>query len=342
MSKLKDARRRLLERLNFAPGSNWRVILDRVRIGCDVDPSRILTGVPGLVPLPPKIVKHFPRHRFQPYAQLQWWRDERSDMMILVESSRSKHWLRWPFRLTFIADDATGLLPRQLFSVLEILPQFHLLMTEVAFDFARRLRRHEIQQRVLFGKARPRESDAKVDRWGSRNTKMAKIYFKPQTGCWRFELELGSRFLRRHRIAEPHDFAKLATILPAHISFHTLNQQELAQRLTEINVGPKREHAIQRFAAKSGGALWPILHLVRDRTIGLTNVRRLLHEHPMNLGLLGALEAWAGQWPTSGTRLGDGLRDEALREQGAKGKGRSISRAGSRATMQSDGRKKRL
>jgi len=165
------ARKRLLERLHFAPGADWRVVLDRVRFGCERDPSRILVGVPGLVPLPPKRVRPYRHHGFQPYAQLQWWRDERSGMTLLVESERTKHWLRWPFRLTFIADDGTGLLPTQLFSVLEVLPQFYLLMAEISFDFAGQLTRREIQQRVLFGKARPTKSDARVDRWGNRNTR---------------------------------------------------------------------------------------------------------------------------------------------------------------------------
>ena len=138
----------------------------------------------------------------------------------------------------------------------------------------------------------------------TRHNKFAKIYFKPQTGCWRFELELGPRFLQRHAIAEPHDFGKLANILPSHISFQRFSEEKLAQRLDAMDICAKRKRAIQRFIARSGGDLWPILQFLRDREIGMTNCRRLLDRDPLNDDAIKALNAWAAQWPTQPTISG--------------------------------------
>jgi len=77
-------------------------------------------------------------------------------------------WL-WRYRVTLVADDATGLLPSQVFRVLERLPEFHLVMLEVAFDFAGQLTRREVRQRVLFGKTRPSPSRGYADYWGRRS-----------------------------------------------------------------------------------------------------------------------------------------------------------------------------
>jgi hypothetical protein len=231
MGNVAAAAKRHREWLHFALGLLWRVILDRARFGCLSDPTRIIAGLSNFIAFPPQRLKPFPNHRFRPYGCVQWWRDLSSGMMLLIESEPTKHWLRWPFRITFIADDATGLLPAQLFRILEVLPGLRLLMLEIAFDFAGELTRREILQRVLFAKARPAKSDKEVLRWGNRHSKMAKVYFKPEIGCWRFELELNSRFLNKYRIVDPYDFPRLAEILTSHISFQTINLQRLMRRL---------------------------------------------------------------------------------------------------------------
>jgi hypothetical protein len=304
MSNPTAARKRLLEKLHFDPCVDWRVILDRVRFGCDRDPSPSLAGVPGLVQGLPKLLKTFPQQRFHPYAQLQYWRDERSDMTVVVESAPTKHWIRYPFRITLNADDGTGVLPPQTFAVLEVVPQSQLLMVEIALDYIGDATRDEIHRRVLIGKARPAQSDAKVLRWGNRQTKLFRLYDKPEIECVRGEFQLGPRFLRKYEIATPYDFHKLATILPSHLSFHRINEQKLADRLSAMRINPKRREAILRFVAKSNEGLCPILQLLRSEGIGMTNVRRLLDQDSMNDEAMNALKAWAAQWPMQPTRLG--------------------------------------
>jgi hypothetical protein len=297
------ARKRLLEKLHVDPSADWRVILDRVRFGCGQDPRPDLAGVAGLVAGPPKPLKNFPQQRFRPYAELQYWRDERSDMTVVVESAPTKHWLRYPFRMTLNADDGTGILPKQLFAVLEVVQQIRLLLLEVAFDYAGDLTPDDVRLLVLFGKARPANSGSGVYRWGTRQRKLAKIYGKPETGGPRVELELGPYFLRKYAIEDVFGFVKLAQLLPSHLSFQTLNEQRLAERLSTMSLGANQKRAIKRFIAKSDGNLWEVLQLLRSKEIGMTNTRRLLDAHPMNRGLKRALKAWAAEWPTRKARL---------------------------------------
>jgi hypothetical protein len=61
-------------------------------------------------------------------------------MKFCIESQRRVGWIA-PYRVTLIADDKIGLLPGQVFSVLELLPgRFKLTLVEIAFDFQGGLR----------------------------------------------------------------------------------------------------------------------------------------------------------------------------------------------------------
>jgi hypothetical protein len=170
------ARRRLLERLNFPPGAKWRVILDRMRGVCNEDPSSILADVPGLFRIQSRRIARSSGRHFQAYERAEWFHDHRSDMKISLESQPTKNWI-WPYRITLVADDATGLFPSHVFRVMERLPDFHLVMLEVAFDFAGRLTRREARQRVLFGKTRPSPSRGYADYWGRRSDEDSENLF---------------------------------------------------------------------------------------------------------------------------------------------------------------------
>ena len=161
------AAKRFRSRLNFAAGANCRVILDRVRGVCHENPAASLLDITGIFRIQSRRIARPSDSRFQAYDRAEWFRDRNSDMKISVESERAKPWL-WPYRITFVADDATGLLPRQVFGVIERLPNFHLTMLEIAFDFAAELTRREVLQRVLFGKTRPSGSQGYAAYWGSR------------------------------------------------------------------------------------------------------------------------------------------------------------------------------
>ncbi len=96
-----------------------------------------------------------------------------------MESERREAWLP-PYRLTLYADDRTGLLPDEVFSVLEVLPDFRMTMLELAFDFAPdQVSRKFVREHGLFGKSRPVASKDGTDYWGTRRgSKRVQSYLK--------------------------------------------------------------------------------------------------------------------------------------------------------------------
>ena len=110
------------------------VRLDRMQLVLVQNPSPRLRGLPGFRRFPSHWVKKKPNQNFFPYKRVQWFWSMSSSMKFLIESEAQKPWLV-PYRLTLIADDRTGLLPGEVFSVLELLPDFKLTTLEVAFDF---------------------------------------------------------------------------------------------------------------------------------------------------------------------------------------------------------------
>jgi hypothetical protein len=100
-------------------------------------------------------------------------------MKLLVESARREAWLP-PYRLTLYADDRTGLSRDEVFSVLEVLPDFRMTMMELAFDFAtHHVNRKFVREHGLFGKSRPVEPRGDTDYWGTRRgSKRVQAYVK--------------------------------------------------------------------------------------------------------------------------------------------------------------------
>jgi hypothetical protein len=121
--------------------------------------------------------------RFQAYGYVQWFESRTSRMKFLIESMRRELWLP-PYRLTLYADDHTGLLPEEVFSVFEVLPDFRMTLLELAFDFApEQMNRRFVREHALFGKTRPIESEGSTDYWGTRQgSKRVQAYFKAGVG----------------------------------------------------------------------------------------------------------------------------------------------------------------
>jgi len=117
--------------------------------------------------------------RFQAYGYVHWFESRRSQMKFLIESKRREAWLP-AFRLTLYADDRTGLLPEEVFGVLEVLPDFRMTMVELAFDFAPdQMNRRVARCHALFGKSRPVSSVNQTDYWGTRRgAKRVQAYLK--------------------------------------------------------------------------------------------------------------------------------------------------------------------
>jgi hypothetical protein len=162
-----------------APAPGCEVKLDRQQLYCAQDPTAALTAVPGFTSLTGHRVNRPADGRFQAFGRVHWFRSTSSRMKVLIESERREPWLP-PYRLTLYADDATGLLPDEVFGVLEVLPDFRLTMMELALDFApEQLDRKFVRNHGLFGKSRPVASKDGTDYWGTRRgTKRVQSYLK--------------------------------------------------------------------------------------------------------------------------------------------------------------------
>jgi hypothetical protein len=153
--------------------------LDRTQGYCRHNPTAALRGIPGFKAGRGHRIKPPADERFQPYGYVQWFENRASAMKFLVESERREPWLP-PYRWTLYADDNTGLLPDEVFSVLEVLPDFRMTMMELAFDFApEHIDRKFVRNHALFGKSRPVPSQGGTDYWGTRRgSKRVQTYVK--------------------------------------------------------------------------------------------------------------------------------------------------------------------
>jgi hypothetical protein len=158
------------------------VKLDRLRGYSRTNPTAALQGIPSLKSGRSHRIKRPTDGRFQAYGRVHWFESRSSRMKLLLESEPREPWMRprRPYRLTLYADDSTGLLPEDVFSVLEVLPDFNMTMMELAFDFApEEMTQKFVRERVLFGKSRPVPSVNGTDYLGTRRgSKRVQIYAK--------------------------------------------------------------------------------------------------------------------------------------------------------------------
>ena len=221
---------------------------------------------------------------------------------IIIESGPNVGWLP-KFRITVIPRDSTGLLFEDLRLILELLPQFKIVLLEVALDFPLQSAVDTIfvREHMLCGKTWMRVGGTALhERWGTaRSSKVVRAYAKFEASSFRIEIQLNARFLRKHQINHALDFAKLATILSSHhIYFASLNDNKLREHLRRSALPHKTKTAILKSVAESRKSLWSTLRLLR-RTWHFANVRRLLTPLPeMNSVVVAALNQWATQWQT--------------------------------------------
>lgn len=140
-AKMIAARECLLRRLGhegeqarFEQATSCVVRLDRMQLVLAQNPTPLLRDLPGFRRFPSRRIRRKPCQRFFPYGRAQWFWGKKSAMKFAIESEPQKPWLV-PYRLTLIADDRTGLLPSEVFSVFELLLDFKLTTLEIAFDF---------------------------------------------------------------------------------------------------------------------------------------------------------------------------------------------------------------
>jgi hypothetical protein len=278
------------------------VKLDRLVLTAIAVSLQALCGIPGYRAKPPR------RLWKKLYSVVDRILGTGSIHKIVIESGPNARWLA-PFRITIEPNDETGLLFQDLALILELLPQFKIVLLELALDFPIQsvvdpwfVRRH-----LLCGKTWMRAGGTALhEKWGTfRSSKVVRSYAKFAILRFRIEFQLHARFLRQHGINHAFDFPKLATILPRkHVYFASLDNRKLREHLRRSALPHKTKTAILKSVAESRKSLWSTLRLLR-RKWRFANVRRLLVPLPeMNGIVVSALNRWATQWQATSSLRG--------------------------------------
>ena len=271
--------------------------LDRLRLSLAQNPTEAFLDHPVFHSLGGHRLKK--SDRFQPYTQAHWFEHRTSGMKFSIESKPPMRWIP-PYRITLFGDDKTGLLPEEVFGVLELLVGgFKLTLVEIALDFeGTKVNRSYIRRYGLFGRSQPKPSGKVTDYWGTRKgSKLAKSYWKSEIGRFRLELELRSRFLRRHNIEDPYDFQEFAQMLPRHhVWFTRIDDLKLIDHLRRRGLTGEEIIRICRHVdalKKSIHAALSYLH----RKVRINNVRRVLTPLRTNQLVRGAFTKFSADWP---------------------------------------------
>src|SRR5579862_2501515 len=109
--------RRLIRRwFHAGVGKLCFALLDIVQVWCTENPTHALMGLPNFRSQRSHLINDADQER---YARVHWFRSATSTMKFCVHSEPLDYWLA-PYRLTLYADDTVGLLPSELFSILEV------------------------------------------------------------------------------------------------------------------------------------------------------------------------------------------------------------------------------
>jgi hypothetical protein len=302
--KMKAAQRLINRRFHGGVGKLCVALLDIVRFWSMVNPTRALMGLPNFKSQRSYRVSEPEKER---YARAHWFRSKTSTMKFCIHSEPLDYWLA-PYRLTLYADDQSGLLPTELFSILEVMPKATLLMVELAFDFSplTGVTGEFVRRYGIFGKAhRDRKTKNRSGMWwgAKKGGKRIKSYFKEPVFGHRVEFRMGMRFLKARGVETVFDFWKFEQALPKkYIWFARLDQRRMMRQLALHHTVEEALRFLRLVNAKDGDLEAQMTILRRDA--GLENTRRLVVPLRTNQLVREALRDWAKAWPKTPARLG--------------------------------------
>ena len=207
--------------------------------------SSLIVGVPNALPegLPEpwgfKRIAGYrvrPQGKFAAYARVQKFKSKRNACQVSIQYQRQAPWVPW-CRITMIGDDQTGLTLEEIQNVLADCPDHRISLVELAFDFHPDTLVDEdfVRRNAKFGKARRKKNRGGAGqlRYGGRNCpKLVRCYFKREINRYRVELELHSAILRKHRINNVADLARVGGVLhPDHFAFKIMKWKKLESHL---------------------------------------------------------------------------------------------------------------
>jgi hypothetical protein len=121
--KMQAGRDVLRRRANNPHRAECLVGVDRLQGVCMQNPTPAVMEVERLRSVRKSQIRRPTKGSFQPYGCAHWFHSTRNGMKVAIESDRQELFVS-PYRLTLFADDWTGLLLAEAFSVLERVPDF--------------------------------------------------------------------------------------------------------------------------------------------------------------------------------------------------------------------------
>ena len=212
---------------------------------CMVRLDRLIVGVPDALPegLPePRGFKRTEDRWFRPqgkiatYDRVRKFKSTRNSCEVSIQYKRKVPWVPW-CQIKMTADDRTGLSLEEIKSVLADCPDHKISLVELAFDFHPDTLVNEdfVRCQARFGKAKLNRRLSRPDYlvYGGRGCpKLVRCYPKREINRYRVELELHSAILRKKRIDNIVDLARVARVVyPAHIAFKIMKWKKLESHL---------------------------------------------------------------------------------------------------------------
>src|ERR1700674_1711479 len=226
-----------------------KVCLDRLEVTASEMDESLILAIPGVHGGRNHYLRRKHPKDFLPYGRRTEFMTNGSIGQVVALSEPSMQHIA-PCKITLIARDEVGLRPKDVLSILELLPDAKVVLVELAFDFGFRSRVDGayVRAHALFGKSRPNQGGVRCGwaSWGTRRgAKVVRSYFKPQLGVHRVELQLNRKFVRRYGINDIFDFHRMVTILPVHhILFVKINEGRALRHLRNEGHGPNEVRRI--------------------------------------------------------------------------------------------------
>jgi hypothetical protein len=284
------------------------VRLDRLEFTAPGVSENALLGIPGFRRTGKPLMRRKHPDEFLSHRRLAKFVTDGSIREMWVQSEPQYRHIAG-CKVTMLARDKSGLQPKDVMAVLELIPQTKIVRMEVAFDFgfSSGVDGTWIRAHALFGKSRFNRSASLrcYDCWGSRKGgKFVRSYFKKELRVHRVELQLNPKFLRQHGIDEVFDFHRLLQILPrAHIEFFRFDPKKARHQLRLRGKWGREFYQIVARVEENEGDLYAQCSVLRKRG-GLRNTRRMLTPLAENRLIRKALKNWAAQWAKKANRLG--------------------------------------
>jgi hypothetical protein len=229
------------------------------------------------------------------FDRLRTFRSKTNSCQISIQYSPLLPWLK-PMRIKMVADDETGLTPKEVRSIISRCRYHQLSVVEIALDFTpdTGVDREFVLRHGRFGKSRRRtdRGGSNTLRYGGRLCpKLARCYEKENLGCFRVELELHRSLMRKRGVGKISDLGTAAVyLIPDHLRFVAFRWTKLEAYLTR-KFGHEGTSLCDEARRRADGSLRAATRFLAKS--GVANPQRFLASLRINRDMRAALRHWA-------------------------------------------------